>query len=495
MFKVVDLFAGPGGLGEGFSSWKDRSGRRPFRLATSVEMDPYAHATLRLRAFRRTFDNRPPDAYHRFVRGEIGWDQLAAAQPKGAKVAAREAVQLELSRATVPTVTAMLERTVHPAEPWVLIGGPPCQAYSLVGRARNKGKKEYVPDLDHRQTLYVEYLQILADHAPPVFVMENVTGLLSATLASQALFDRIRADLAHPASALHREGRPWNGQRPQYEVRALAPEIGLSDDDPMRYVVRSEHFGIPQSRHRVILLGVRTDLSAGPEAHLDRARGLVSLDDALQGLPRLRSGLSRMEDTDTTWLTAMRGVRGRNWLAHVERPVREGILNVLGSLSVPRRSRGLNVFQNGPGGTCLNHSTRSHILPDLERYLFASSYARVHHRSPLLRDFPKGLLPSHANVARGVRESHFADRFRVQLDHEPATTVTSHIAKDGHYYIHPDPTQCRSLTVREAARLQSFPDDYFFCGPRTQQYRQVGNAVPPRLAAQIAQVVAAILES
>ncbi|MDO9585313.1 MAG: DNA cytosine methyltransferase, partial [Syntrophales bacterium] len=133
-------------------------------------------------------------------------------------------------------------------------------------------------------------------------------------------------------------------------------------------------------------------------------------------------------------------------------------------------------FADNRLGGALNHSTRGHIPGDIERYLFASIFGKIHKFSPLLKDFPTGLLPNHENVKNGSKGVPFGDRFRVQLYNSPATTITCHISKDGHYYIHPDPLQCRSLTVREAARIQTFPDNYFFEGPRTEQYRQVGNA-------------------
>ena len=132
---------------------------------------------------------------------------------------------------------------------------------------------------------------------------------------------------------------------------------------------------------------------------------------------------------------------------------------------------------------------------DLHRYLYAACFAKIRGSSPRLRHFPADLLPEHKNVDLAVNgHGYFGDRFRVQLEDHPSTTITSHLAKDGHGFIHPDPRQCRSLTVREAARLQTFPDNYAFSGPRSQQCVQVGNAVPPLLAMRIARIVDSVLK-
>lgn len=492
MIPVIDIFAGPGGLGEGFSEWRDKRGRRRFQLGLSIEKDEQAHRTLMLRAFRRTFESRLPREYDRFLRQQIGWEELRERFPAQVKTAEAEARRIELGPGNVERVRSLIAQALPADGRWALIGGPPCQAYSLAGRARNKGVVGYRAEEDHRQTLYIEYLQILADHAPPVFVMENVKGLLSAQLESHRLFERILEDLGDPAKALKREGRGATGPKPKYSIRTIVQSGDLFGDQPSDYVVRAEHFGIPQRRHRVILVGVRSDIQGELSTLVPKPR-LVPLKDALEGLPRLRSGLSKEEDSDEAWYAHLQSMTRKPWVRkNLDGAVRLQLQRALERSTRPAQGRGADYIERD-GQPILNHETRSHILPDLERYLFASSFAAAKKRSPTLADFPTDLLPEHENVERALGHGLFTDRFRVQLAGAPSTTITSHISKDGHYYIHHDPSQCRSLTVREAARLQTFPDEYFFCGPRTSQYHQVGNAVPPELAKQIAGLVANLL--
>jgi DNA (cytosine-5)-methyltransferase 1 len=514
---VIDLFAGPGGLGEGFSAYRTGDGNCPFRVALSIEKDVYAHTTLQLRSFVRQFNDGPPPDYYEALAGtdvplKQRLDKLYGRHREQAVAAASEAWHAELGKENRATVRERIGLALGNAEHWALIGGPPCQAYSLAGRSRNKGKADYVPHEDEKQFLYVEYLQVIAEHQPSVFLMENVKGLLSATLQNQRIFERILGDLKDPVQALHREGRTVRTGRPgrpsvKYTVFSLT-DRNLYDDGTLQdFVVRMEQYGIPQARHRLILLGVREGVLGGCVPDTLPPKPQVPARDVLEGLPRLRSGLSRTTDNAQKWRDQLAKVERCSWLSTIkDEDVCRRLCKVVADLAAPKKDRGGEYVKHRAtvahepdwfldanlDGVC-NHSTRSHIVPDLYRYLYASCYGIAHKRSPSLADFPRSLLPKHKNVTNALNGSDFADRFRVQLPHRPSTTVTSHIAKDGHYYIHYDPTQCRSLTVREAARLQTFPDNYFFCGPRTAQYAQVGNAVPALLAKDIAAIVFSLL--
>ncbi len=495
---IVDIFAGPGGLAEGFSSLVV-NGRHPFRVALSIERDASAHETLRLRGFYRQFRGNPPQDYWDHLRGTVTRQELFARYPEQYQSASTECVQHELGATSDAETRAMVRRALRGhSGAWGLIGGPPCQAYSLVGRSRNRGVRGYVPEEDHRQTLYVEYLQILADHRPAFFIMENVKGLLSATLDSRRLFERIMGDLRDPADALRRENRRAPRTGPLYDVfsvsNAASELLGPTAAD---VIVRSEEYGIPQARHRVILLGVLNGSGSRDPGTLSR-RGVRTAWSAIKDLPPVRSGLTDHPDEDGTWCEIVRSVARKPWMSDLDTDVREAILEASDRVRPPKAGRGAEYVRSLRAGCdalagFVNHSTRAHIAADLERYFFAACYARARGKSPVLSDLPPSLLPLHANAAEAVRGGLFNDRFRVQLGGRPSTTITSHISKDGHYYIHPDPLQCRSLTVREAARLQTFPDDYLFCGPRTAQYHQVGNAVPPELSRQIAEVASRIV--
>lgn len=502
--SIIDLFAGPGGLGEGFSALR-RGTRTVFKIGVSIEKDSFAHLTLELRAFFRQFPHRQaPPEYYDYLKGRISRDALFAKFPAKAESARNEAWHAELGSHKFPptVVDERIRKAVGDRDEWVLIGGPPCQAYSLVGRSRRKNDPTFATDEKH--LLYQQYLRILAMHRPPVFVMENVKGMLSATVSQEGIFQKIAEDLAEPLTAVPEadQTEPLN-----YKLFSLVSPRGdlLGEIPPEDYVVRAELYGVPQARHRVIMLGIRSDWPIQP-GMLRRANKTIPIEKAIGDLPRLRSGLSKEDDTADKWLAAVCALAHSPSMSEpaISQNLRKAIRKVLRKLKTGL-NRGDEFVPGNPApkfarnwlrdpnlaGFC-NHATRGHIREDLHRYLFASQFARTNKKTPSLEDFPKALLPKHENVAEAIAGTMFNDRFRVQSRGRPSTTVTSHISKDGHYFIHYDPTQCRSLTVREAARLQTFPDNYFFEGPRTAQYHQVGNAVPPLLARQIAEIVADI---
>jgi DNA (cytosine-5)-methyltransferase 1 len=517
---VIDLFAGPGGLSEGFSCFKNSENKHVFRIGLSIEKDFFAHKTLLLRSFFRQFQNNGqnvPEDYYHYLRGSINRRELFEKYPVEVSQAETETLLATLGDKYSEKIISDRIKNIsalsnYNKRHWVLIGGPPCQAYSLAGRSRNKGNGNYKPEGDDHHYLYREYLKFISDHWPSVFVMENVKGLLSAKVKGECIFNKILHDLINPAKALKKLNSKDNYK---YNIYSFTKSTQYGDINCKLndFIVKSENYGIPQARHRVFLLGIREDLGYIVPPVLTQNIDQKTVFEAIYDLPKIRSGLSKEKDSAFKWQANIQGyLQKTRWLNSAKQDERGGhdvykkLIAVLNNMTSPNNDKGGEYLRGiiSVGfddewfldkrikGVC-NYSSRGHIVKDLIRYLYASCFADIHGYSPTIKQFPKDIFPKHKNVIEALKGNNFADRFRVQVYNKPATTITSHISKDGHYYIHPDPFQCRSLTVREAARIQTFPDNYFFEGARTQQYKQVGNAVPPLLAKQIAGIVFNIL--
>lgn len=483
--EVIDLFAGPGGLGEGFSSFKP-DGKSAFKICISIEKEKFAHETLLLRSFCRQFKTLP-DEYYKYLQGEILKTELFETFPMEYSAAKKESWCAELGNENFSHehVVKRIKASISNPKNSIVIGGPPCQAYSLVGRSK-MGKSEGF-EQDPRHTLYKEYLKIIAEFKPAIFVMENVKGIISSKLDGEYIFDKILDDLKRPSLILNPKKTKFKKDE-TYTIYSLVSDAPLSKLSREDFTIKCEDYGIPQRRHRVILVAVRNDLTGKP-AKLKMSAKEITVKEVIDDLPKLRSGLSKTTDNQISWRDQiLKGIGNAKTLENLTRGS-----EYIRSNTSPRVYYDWYYDPNIGGVT--NHTTRSHIPQDLHRYYYAATFAKEYNRSPKLQDLPVKLLPKHRNVDRAIKgKSLFNDRFRVQLADKAATTITAHISKDGHYFIHYDPKQCRSLTVREAARIQTFPDNYKFEGPRTAQYNQVGNAVPPLIAHKIANIVFDLLD-
>lgn len=482
MIPVVDLFAGAGGLTEGFASLVDANGEHVFQPVMSVEKDPDACETLRLRAFLSRIAAAEPELpweYEQFLRDRDprALDSLKKRFPIAWTGARCEVIEAELGDAD-PVLIEMARMRVEAASPsgvWVLAGGPPCQAYSTAGRSRRKHDPSFAGD--PRLRLYRSFMKFVHMLRPPVVVFENVVGILSAKVDGEPVFSRIVHDFRSAG----------------YRVRSVVDPCPATSRD---YIVESERFGIPQARHRVILLAVRR--GRGLHTGVLRSRESSTVRDAFVGLPKLHGVVSDPRGVPLPRFDEWKGIVPES-IARAARLVGRVPDVVLSEANEIVRGQGrLSGWYRGKldGSKALEgHAARTIRAEDMERYVFCAAFAQVKGRSPRLEEMPRCLWPNHANLddVDGDSRPAFNDRYYVQAWGKPSSTVTAHIAKSGHHFIHPDPRQRRSLTLREAARLQTFPDDFVFMGTKTAQFRQVGNAVPPLLAQQIAQVVAKTL--
>ncbi len=444
-YFAIDLFAGCGGLSEGFK-------QAGFEVIAQVEMDRWACETLKTRhLYYYLKEIGKMHLYQKFLREGISRDRILGRFPEVEESIYHAVIRSEFGRESVNEVLEKIERAMkfYDAQKFhVLIGGPPCQPYSLVGRSRDPDRMM----LDGRHFLYEYYLRILENLQPDFFVFENVPGLITAKAKGEEMFSKMLDD--------------FRSIYPPYEI---APSFDEYSQNPQQYLLDSAKYGVPQKRRRIVFIGYKKCLlSKNPDVKNIFRRILKSkapeyagytVSDAIGDLPILIPGKGSDE-----WF----GEYYREAITPYQRKMR-------------RNSMGI-----------LNHRARTHMKSDLERYRFFIEHRLNGNKAATLTDLMKerpDLTPIHNHLDK------FLDRFKVQWWSQPSSTITAHICKDGHYYIHPDISQCRSFTVREAARCQSFPDNFKFEGPRTEQFRQVGNAVSPLLARTIARSMLQELKS
>lgn len=414
-YVVLDMFAGAGGLTEGFF-------RNNFNIISHIEMNTRAARTLETRALYHALTEKGhKSTYHHYYNQEATRDEFLE-ECRTLGIPDPGVINCELSRRTEDSIVKQIYGRV--AETGrdavdVIIGGPPCQAYSLIGRGRDPESMRNDP----RNHLYLHYLRFINEFEPKVFVFENVPGLISA-----------------------RNGEIYS------DFLQRIDRIGYYTSPEPR-ILNASDFGVLQNRKRVIFIGWKKGYDFEyPE--FDCSEPPYQVWDVLRDLPELEPG---------TGTDAPQNYKPGSPCEYLQKyEIRNGQEFVR------------------------HHIARNHIDRDREIYRIAIQMWNQGRRLQY-DDLPEN-LKTHKN------RSSFRDRFKVVDGDGLSHAVVAHISKDGHYFIHPDVRQARSLTVREAARIQSFPDDYLFEGPRTAQYVQIGNAVPPLMAEGIAQKIKTLLE-
>ena len=407
--NYIDLFAGAGGLSEGFV----RSG---FTSIAHLEMDEHACDTLKTRiAYHYLKANKKLDIYNNYLLEKITKYELYSA------ISQEELGTVICDKIGSSTIDAIFEKINHLKKNEkidLIIGGPPCQAYSLVGRSRDSNRMKY----DDRNYLFKYYADFLKKYKPEYFVFENVTGLLTAS----NYFEQMKT---------------------LFESKDVGYSISWQ-------VLDATDYGVLQKRKRVIVIGKKgNNKFEFPElGKTDNKWKLKS--DLFADLPSLKPGGGKKIMQYNTGLTS--------YLEKFE--IRNGVDFVTQHITRPHNERDLSIYK----------IAIQKWLNNGERLKYS--------------DLPE-------NLKTHKKQESFLDRFKVVNPDGCSHTMVAHIAKDGHYYIYPDLEQIRSLSIREAARIQSFPDDYYFEGSRSAAFRQIGNAVPPLMAKSIAESIKRLLLS
>jgi len=405
--NYIDLFAGAGGLSEGFI-------REGFNPIAHVEMNKEAADTLKTRlAFHYLNENNQENKYYSYLKSEISREELWESIPQEIITSV---INNEITKQTSKGIFESIDGQLGSKKVDVIIGGPPCQAYSLIGRSRDPNRMSG----DKRNYLFRHYAEFLIRYKPKYFVFENVLGLLTA-----------------------------GNKKYLNEMLSLFRKNGYTADYK---VLNAEDYGVLQRRRRVIIIGRKGKAKFEfPELKIIENKWQIK-SDLFADLPSLVPGQE---------------------------------MNIAKYIKKINPYQKLTEIRNGIDFTT-QHITRQHNRRDLEIYTIAIDKWLNKKERLKYNDLPKR-LQTHNNT------EVFLDLYKVVDLVVHSHTVVAHISKDGHYYIHPDPKQVRSISVREAARIQSFPDNYFFEGGRTAAFKQIGNAVPPLMAENIAASIKQLL--
>lgn len=419
-YTFIDLFAGAGGLSEGFI-------KAGFHPIAHIEMKKDACHTLKTRsAFHYLKANNQLSVYEEYLRNKVEKTDGSALWSKVPSEIINATINATIGEKTINDIFQKVDCLKGDQNVDLIIGGPPCQAYSVAGRAR-MGK---AVEKDPRNELYKYYVQFLARYQPKMFVFENVLGIITA-----------------------KRGEPFA------DLKKLVDELGY--DMAAKVQIASQH-GVLQNRRRVIIVGWKRNASPKygyPELEIEDMPYTV-MNDLFSDLPTRKAGEGKLcEPISYT--------RPLSEMEYLEKSGIRGVLNFTTQhLARPTNDNDREIYK-----------IAVEMWKDGKRRL---NYAQLPSR-----------LQKHKN------KETFLNRFSVVDPDGCCHTVVAHIAMDGHYYIYPTPNptmdNVRSITVREAARLQSFPDDYFFEGSRTSALMQIGNAVPVILAYKIAEKIKNIL--
>jgi DNA (cytosine-5)-methyltransferase 1 len=387
-FTFVDLFAGCGGLSEGFY-------KQGFKPLAHIEHDHYSCESLRMRM-----------DYYGYIE-------------KNSSVIEKNITDKDILE-TIRTSTKGKKIDL-------ILGGPPCQSFSSLGRAKDKNSMKNDP----RNYLFENYKKILNYFRPNIFLFENVTGLLTAKFHNKKTINIIIESLGK-----------------NYDILDNSKEI----------VLNSCEYGVPQIRKRVFLIGVRKDIN-------------YSVDTIFKNIIKTHYTPSSKADekfNKKKYITTKEAIGDLPFLKPGEGAIKS-------NFNIKTKNDYLKKIRSERNTLLFDHVARKHN--NLDRKRFKEMAKNKWTFMELLKEKPS---------LRHKKQRVFKNSYVVQCWDMPSKTIISHLYKDGNQFIHPDYKQERTLTVREAARLQSFPDDFYFAGPRTEQYRQIGNAVPPLLSEKIA---------